>query len=171
MNEMTGLRRSDVVMTRGSVHVCIVPDAGMVRTEAREVPLHPDLLDRGFMAFVSTRSEKEPLFHAAPGRCADGDRHVRPHMELGARLAKWVQKLGITDHHVDPSHAWRHRFRTLTREVGIEERVADALQGRAAKGTRKQFGVVTLQAKEDAIRRIPRFDPDEVRARTRAPEA
>lgn len=58
-------------------------------------------------------------------------------------------------HRKDPSHAWRHRFKTLARAARINDSVADAIVGHAADTVAKAYGTVTLQTMKEAIERMP----------------
>jgi len=49
-------------------------------------------------------------------------------------------------------------FKTISADVGIEEKVADAIQGHAATTTGRKYGKVSVQAKAAAIERLPRFE-------------
>jgi site-specific recombinase XerD len=71
------------------------------------------------------------------------------------RLVRWVRGLSILPTDIDPNHGWRHRFKTQVRELGIDARVADAIQGHAARTAGKSYSDVTLKAKKAAIDKLP----------------
>jgi hypothetical protein len=52
----------------------------------------------------------------------------------------------------------RHRLTTIADEVGISERVLDAICGRPPLTVGRRYGEVTLKAKADAIRKLPRYE-------------
>ena len=56
-----------------------------------------------------------------------------------------------------PNHAWRHRFKTVGINTGIAERVLDATCGHSPRTVGETYGLVTLKAKIDAIRKLPRY--------------
>ena len=62
--EMMQLRREDVFLDGGVWSIRITEDAGGLKNKASEriIPLHPCLVQRGFLAFVSEQS-KGPLFY------------------------------------------------------------------------------------------------------------
>jgi site-specific recombinase XerD len=64
----------------------------------------------------------------------------------------------ITDPSLQPSHAWRHRFKTVAREVGIDLEVRDAIQGHEDGRAASDYGEVTIKAMWNAIQRLPWFD-------------
>ena len=158
VNEFSQLRGADVLEVEGIWVVNITPDAGTVKAkEARVVPLHQHLIDQGFLDMVNGRGPG-PLFYDPNKQrvLKDSNRHFK---KVGERLADWVRKeVGITDPDVQPNHAWRHTFKTMSHLAGIEERVADAIQGHAPSTTGRRYGGVPLKAKADAIAKLPRFD-------------
>lgn len=58
---------------------------------------------------------------------------------------------------LQPCHGWRHRFKTVGIELGISERVIDAIQGHAGRRAADDYGDVTIKARCDAIARYPAF--------------
>ena len=158
VNEFSQLRGEDVQQIEGIWTINITPDAGTVKAkEARIVPLHQHLLDQGFLEMVAERGPG-PLFYDPNLQRVpkDSNRHFK---KVGERLADWVRKdVGITDPDVQPNHAWRHTFKTMSYAAGIEERVADAIQGHAPSTTGRRYGGAPLRAKADAIAKLPRFE-------------
>jgi hypothetical protein len=61
----------------------------------------------------------------------------------------------VPDPHVDPSHGWRHRFKTVGIDEQIEMRVLDAIQGHAPRNISEGYGEVTIKAKANAIAKFP----------------
>lgn len=156
IGEMAQLRKQDVFQEQSVWCLRITPEAGTVKSnEFRIVPIHPHLVDQGFIDFARSRPEG-PLF--ADKTRADG----KP---LGAeslvnRLRAWVRKI-VPDKSVQPNHAWRHRVKTLFRDLRIEQRVADVIQGWSeedSKNAGSTYGDVTLKAKADAIFAIPYYE-------------
>ena len=65
VNELSQLRAEDVQMTDGQWCIRITPEAGTVKNdEARIVPLHPHVIEQGFIADLAGKSG--PLFYS-PG--------------------------------------------------------------------------------------------------------
>jgi len=157
VNEFSQLRGEDVQQIEGIWTINITPEAGTVKAkEARIVPLHQHLLDQGFLEMVAERGSG-PLFYDPNLQRVpkDSNRHFK---KVGERLADWVRKdVGITDPDVQPNHAWRHTFKTMSYAAGIEERVADAIQGHAPSTTGRRYGGAPLRAKAEAIAKLPRF--------------
>jgi integrase len=158
VNEFSQLRGQDVLMVDGIWCVRITPEAGTVKAkEARVVPLHQHIIDQGFLEVVKAIGDG-PLFYDPDKRRVDSasNRHFK---KVGERLAAWVREdVGIKDPAIQPNHAWRHMFKTLSYGAGIEERVADAIQGHAPKTTGRKYGRATVQDMADAIAKMPRFE-------------
>ncbi|MDF1600174.1 hypothetical protein PZ895_10335 [Mesorhizobium sp. YIM 152430] len=154
IGEIVQLRKEDF-RKEGDVHVMrITPDAGTVKAGGyRDVPLHPQLIDMGFMDFVAA-SSGGPLFY--PNR--KGVKAASAARTVAGRISEWLQKLEIVPEGVSPSHGWRHRFKTVGREEGISDRTLDAIQGHAAKTAGDSYGDVTIRAKKAAIDKLPRYE-------------
>ncbi|QRG08818.1 hypothetical protein EZH22_11355 [Xanthobacter dioxanivorans] len=127
--EMTQLRKQDVREENGIAFVRIAPEAGSVKTgQYRDAPLHPQLIEMGFLDFVKAAPDG-PLFYLDnPDRT--GKSH--PSKQIAGRLAMWVRALNVVSREVDPNHGWRHRLKTVARELGLDARVIDKIQGHAA---------------------------------------
>lgn len=52
---------------------------------------------------------------------------------VGNKLSDWLRKSELTPEGLQPNHGWRHAFKTRCRELGISDRVADAIQGHAGR--------------------------------------
>jgi integrase len=156
VNEMTQLRRQDVNEIEGVWTIRITPEAGNVKNkQARTVPLHEHLIEQGFLAAI--RDKQGPLFYN-PGN-ARGEGGRGQHKKVGMFLANWVRsELGITDPDIMPNHAWRHTFKTIYQEVGIEERAADYIQGHASKGQGRRYGANTIAGLAAQMLKFPRFN-------------
>ena len=111
-----------------------------------------------------------PLFYDPERQrvISDNNRHFK---KVGERLAHWVRKeVGIVDPAIQPNHAWRHTFKTLSYSAGMEERVADAIQGHAPKTTGRGYGRPTLKDLARAIAALPYFEVLGAGAAQRVPE-
>lgn len=127
----------------------------------RDVPLHPALVEQGFLAFVRSRGDG-PLFYGTQGaprplrRGSGADTHRHASKGVSNRLASWIRSEGFTDSRKAPSHAFRHWFKTTCARLGIQERVADAIQGHVGNQTAADTYVhIDVAMKADAIGRIP----------------
>ncbi|BDW83730.1 integrase [Erythrobacter sp. Dej080120_24] len=158
VNEFSQLRAEDVFEEDGIWAVRITPEAGSVKTkEARVVPLHPHLVEQEFLKVVEAVGRGPMFYNPSAQRVeSDSSRHFK---KVGERLAQWVrEEVGIKDTDIKPNHAWRHTFKSLSYDAGIEERLVDAIQGHAPKTTGRAYGSPSLAAKAEAIKKIPRFE-------------
>ena len=151
VTELTQLRKEDLRKEGGQWIMRITPDAGSVKTgEYRDVPLHRQIIDQGFEHFLE-HSKDGPLFHGGTDPAKFAIKAVR----ISSQLAEWLRGSGLVPDGVQPNHAWRHRFKTQCRELGISDRVADAIQGHAGRTAADHYGDVTIKTKADAIARFP----------------
>ncbi len=158
VNEFSQLRAEDIFEEGGIWAVQITPEAGSVKTkEARAVPLHSHLIEQGFLEVVADVGTG-PLFYDPSGQRVkkEGTRHFK---KVGERLAQWVRKeVGINDPDIKPNHAWRHTFKSMSYDAGIEERLVDVIQGHSPKTTGRAYGSPSLAAKAEAIQKLSRFE-------------
>lgn len=154
VGELCQLRAEDVRQEDGIHYIRITPEAGTVKSGLfRDVPLHDHVLDEGFLDFVKVIGSG-PLFYRLGTRRGK----ISPAEVVAGRLGKWVRTLGVIPEEVQPSHAWRHRMKTVGRELGVDPRVLDAIQGHASRTAGDEYGDVTLKAKEALIKRLPRYE-------------
>ncbi|MEO9630979.1 MAG: DUF6538 domain-containing protein [Sulfitobacter sp.] len=154
VTELTQLRKEDLRKESGQWVMRITPDAGSVKTgEYRDVPLHSQVIEQGFLRFLE-RAKDGPLFHGGTDPVKYGVKAVR----ISSQLAEWLRKSGLVADGVQPNHAWRHRLKTQCRELGVSDRVADAIQGHAGRTAADDYGDVTLKTKADAIAKLPSYD-------------
>lgn len=152
VGEMAQIRKEDVFKEDGHWVVRITPDAGPVKTkEARTIPLHAHLLEEGFLSFAQGSKSGHLFLSLEPGE--EVKKKLRT---LKNRLTTFARSV-VTDTNVQPNHGWRHTFKTVGLEAGIEGRVLDALQGHAPRTEGETYGDVTVKAKARAIERFPRY--------------
>lgn len=157
VNEITQLRREDVAKIDGIWSIRITPEAGSTKdAKARTVALHPHLIEQGFIAAISKC--EGPIFYD-PSRARNGS-DANPQMKkVGEMLAKWVrEEVGIVDRDVQPNHAWRHKFKTVARDIGMPSEIRDYIQGHVPRTEGEAYGEVSVKATFEAIRSLPRYD-------------
>lgn len=102
----------------------------------RMIPVHPELIRCGFLAYVAERRKA-------------GDERLFPDLrseraELTAAWSQWwgryVRKQGIKDKR-KVFHSLRHTFKDACRAAGIEEAVYDALQGHKGASVGRTYGL------------------------------
>ncbi|WP_229582967.1 hypothetical protein [Paracoccus sp. S-4012] len=154
VTEMTQLRKEDIRKEGGHYVLRIRPDAGTVKAgDYRDVPLHRQIIDLGFLDFLAAVKEG-PLFHNATTK----ERSLSSARATAGRLSQWLQGENLVPVGVQPSHGWRHRFKTQGRELEISDRVIDAIQGHAGKTAGDDYGDVTLATRIAAVRKLPAYD-------------
>ena len=151
--EVAQLRKQDLRQEGGHWVLRITPEAGTVKTnEARDVVLHSHLIELGFPAFVASA----PADHLFLKIGKEGD--VRgPLRGLKNRLAEFGRE-HVKDPNVAPNHGWRHRFKTVGLEAGIDHRVLDAIQGQSPRSVAESYGEVTVRTMAAAMTKIPRVE-------------
>lgn len=161
VGEMVQLRKEDFRQAPEGWVLRITPEAGTVKDkEMREVLLHTHLLDLGFIDFV-VGSQDGYLFLTP-----DAEGQIRGRWEAAKNRLREFAREAVTDKAVAPQHGWRHLFKTIGREAGIEDSILDSICGHAPSSIGGRYGGVTLKAQRDAFARFPRFEvgtrePDE----------
>lgn len=154
--EITQLRKEDVQEVDGIPFIRITPEAGSVKTgQYRDVPLHPHLVEMGFLDFVRASAEG-PLFYEPKPEAKRKGKGITQPQWAGNELGRWLKtELGGAWPDVQPNHAWRHRFKTQGRLHGIGSEFIDAIQGHSNKTVAASYGEMPLKALYREIQRLP----------------
>jgi integrase len=115
VSEICQLRSEDVLKIEDIWCMKLDPEAGSLKTSGSEriIPLHPALIEVGFLKFA-TRAKLGPLFaDLAP------DKFGRRGGNGTKVIGRFVRQLGLVDLRLSPSHSWRHRIKTLGRRHGL----------------------------------------------------
>jgi integrase len=168
--EACQLRAEDIRQhtSGGFWYARITPEAGAVKGDAaREVPLHPHLIEQGFIEFAQGR-HRGPLFYdlrrrgKAPRRNEDAasTSPLRdPWLTSREMLSKWVRSLpGLDDPGISPNHAWRHTWKRRAARAGIERRFRFAMCGHASKEEGDGYETPTLEDLAEMISAFPRYE-------------
>lgn len=159
VGEIVQLRKQDVIEQDGHWTIRITPEAGTVKgNEAREVPVHPHLVETGFIKFVEAapggylfissqkaRGGSAAITAGLAGKIKGAKNHLR----------EFVRQY-VPDPNVQPNHAWRHLFLTVCRQVGIEEGQQYRLVGHTARSVHERYGEAAGLYRE--ICKLPRFE-------------
>lgn len=155
VNEITQLRGRDVFERNGMWVIRITPDAGGVKNNrVRLVPLHPHLIEQGFLQAIS--GQRDALF-GDPALHRGGSDGNPQYKKVGEYLARWVREIGVKDPEVQPSHGWRHRFTTQARLAGMETEITRAIQGHAARTEGEKYGYTPPEAMWREMQKLPSF--------------
>ncbi|MET4324439.1 integrase [Bradyrhizobium sp. i1.15.2] len=137
--EALQLRKEDIREESNHRAFDFNPAAGSIKSGSyRIVPVHQHLIDLGFLRFVEG-SDDGPLFARGSYK----------------RVVDFVRAV-VADKRVQPNHAWRHRLKTIARNLGLDHRVVDCIQGHAARTSGEDYGDVTVMAMARVISAIPR---------------
>ena len=121
VSEITQMRKEDVRKVDGRWVARITPEAGSVKSGGyRDVPLHPQIIEQGFVVFIEDASPG-PLFHNG----TDPKAYKQKSEQAASQLRDWLRESELTPAGLQPNHAWRHRLKTQCRELGISDRVVD----------------------------------------------
>lgn len=159
VGEVLQLRREDFRFDKGtdSWVMRVSPEAHTVKTkEFRDIPVHPHLVELGFIE------------ECVKSRKWGGSPYLFMTIKTGAtvrgvwrskknRVAEFVRQT-VKDPNVAPNHGWRHTFKSIGFEAGIQEKVLDAICGHAAASEGRKYGSVTLKTKVDAMQVFPRWE-------------
>lgn len=156
VTEVTQLRREDFTEEYGIQCLRITPEDGSVKNgHYRMVPIHPHLIELGLIDFMRSRSVG-PLFYVPNDR-----KRSRGHTQansVSGKVSDWVrEKAKLTDTRLQPNHAWRHRFKTIARDVDIAPEYMDAIQGHEDGRASSDYGENTMKALYREILKLPRY--------------
>ena len=150
LGEMVQLRREDVRQHGPWWVVKITPEAGTVKTnEAREVVLHPHLIEEGFPEFVLKAKPGHLFFNPHPKKGFMG-----PWQTAKNRLAEMARAI-VPDPNVAPTHGWRHRFTTVARTI-MDTELRKVIQGHAPEDVAAKYGEHMIDRIGTAIAAMPR---------------
>ena len=154
VSEITQLRKEDVREEGGRWIIRITPDAGTMKAgHFRDVPLHRQVIAEGFIQFVE-QAENGPLFHTGK----DPEKYAAKAVRMTNQVGTWLKETGLVPDGMQPNYAWRHRFKTLARDLGADIRVVDGIQGHAGRTASDGYGDVSVTAKARVIDALPEYD-------------
>lgn len=156
VSEIAQLRKDDITSEYGISCFRITPEAGSVKTgQYRVVPVHQHLLDMGLLDFIAAQ-QSGPLFYT-PRKT--GEKAAIRAQNVGKKVGDWVRKVaGVDDPRVWPNHGWRHRFKTVARDVDIAPEYSDAITGHEDGRASTHYGETTLKALWREMQKIPRYN-------------
>jgi integrase len=166
--EIVQLRRSDIQTIGGITFFDINADGDKrlkTRDSERRIPLHPALIDAGFLEFV--------------GRVKNPDHRIFPDIEIGSSknrsgpasklFIRLIRKAGVKTRK-NCFHSFRHSFEDACRDAEIDTAVMNALQGHVQPGMAGRYGSkFKLERLNAEIRKISYGHL--LRPASRAPEA
>ena len=136
LGEFLQLVRSDIHVSDGIEFINITSEGGRrLKTESsrRRVPIHPQLKALGFIDWA--RKKNGGLF----AELLPTDANAQLSKEPSRDLMRLIRAAGIKDD-LKTFHSFRHTFKDMCREVGVEEAIGDALTGHAGGGMGRRYG-------------------------------
>ncbi|WP_137167559.1 site-specific integrase [Salinimonas lutimaris] len=153
VNEIAQLRSEDVCVSDSGIHYLYIREGKnqSVKSESsvREIPLPAHILELGFLDYVS--HQQEWLFPELPT-----NKYGNRGLKVGEWWGKAVRSKGVDI--AQPSHAFRHSFKTAMRRLQVADSTSDAITGHAAQTEGGRYGSVPLESKKAAIDLLPRLN-------------
>lgn len=118
----------------------------------RTVPIHPALVEQGFLDFARSRGDG-PLFYQ---RTSGDPERAHASKSVANKVARWVrEQAGFQNERKDPSHAFRHFFKSQLLTRGVQDSLADAIMGHGKKSVADVYRHFTIEMKAEAVRLVP----------------
>lgn len=125
VGEIVQLRKHDLQRASDHWTITIDPAAGRVKGGVyRTVPLHPHLVEQGFVQFVEEASDGYLFIDVNPKT-----KSVLGGLDAGNNRVREFVREYVSDPRVHPNHGWRHRFETLGRHHGMREDLQNMITG------------------------------------------
>ena len=151
--EVAQLRKEDVGVFNNVPYIHITPEAGKNKTEtARKVPLHPHLVQQGFLDFVAARPNGPLFYDPSKGR---GGRLASQAKKVGQYLCTRVRDLGIDV--AQPNHGWRHRMETMNNRYDLRDKIVRMILGHAGPDSNAGYGDEELLPMLREIEKLPAY--------------
>jgi integrase len=151
LGELLQLVPADIQVADGVEFINISTEGGRrLKTESsrRRVPIHPQLKVLGFIEWV--RKRDGALF--ADMLPAEND--VQVSRDASRELNRLIRAAGIKEKR-KAFHSFRHLFKDICREAGVEEAIGDALTGHAGGGVGRRYGAgFSLAVLADAVGKL-----------------
>ncbi|WP_130229366.1 hypothetical protein [Bradyrhizobium sp. Leo121] len=162
--EITQLRGGDIEDRNGFYVMKLTPEAGTVKTgKPRVVPIHEHLIAQGLIEMVQ-QVGKGALFYNDKTPQKKSNDPLKPSRSRAdtarAHLGTWVRGLGVDDPELSPNHAWRHLFKRIGDEIGMAEKMNDAITGHTQATEGRKYGPPTAVAMAEALKKFPRYKLD-----------
>jgi integrase len=159
ISEVLWLRQSDVSKTEGITYIDIQIDkseAGQsVKTSEsiRSIPLHPAILDEGFLEYLASLPKGEKYLFPGPWTDKHGDRAKTP----ANRLRDWIHKqLPEADwSRLSPNHSFRHWLTSECRRASIDGDHQRIITGHKASDIHGRYGPADVLTLYEEIIKIP----------------
>lgn len=154
LDELGQLRKSDVRCEEGIwfIDINTFDEGKSLKTQSskRKVPLHPTILDAGIIKYVNSLTSKDDKGLLFPELKPDSKG------KLTGNWSKWWGRYARKDLDITDSrkvfHSFRHTFKRVCRDAGINEEVHDALTGHSGGGVGRNYGAgISLDKLQEAV--------------------
>lgn len=123
----------------------------------RIVPVHPQLQEMGLCEMINS-IPAGPIFYSMETKRRAADPLARAR-NAGTKVLNWIRdEVKITDPRIQPNHAWRHRFKTIARDIDMHPEYRDAIQGHEDGRAASDYGETTIKALWREIQKMPRWE-------------
>lgn len=168
VGEMAQLRKEDIAVYEGHWAIRVTSEAGTVKTRNTwRIPIHPHLIELGFLTFVQTAPEGHLFLTPRPdlydpdapeSRTKDERGILGPLKALTNRLREFTREVVPKVDAVSPNHGWRHKFKARGRLNNIDPVVLDCFFDHAPRTEGESYGRDDLfPAMVEALKKIPRY--------------
>jgi integrase len=136
LNEIGAARLADFKQTDGVWHFDLTDRKLKTEASERLIPLHPAMLDLGWLAYVEAMRERGEtyLFPELPHSSRYGATH-----EFSKWWGRWARDLGVTDPHAT-FHSFRHGWKRAARASPVKEELHDILSGHKSIAVSRTYG-------------------------------
>ncbi|MGK3833523.1 hypothetical protein, partial [Enterococcus faecium] len=69
-------------------------------------------------------------------------------------------ELGVDDPDISPNHSWRHLFKRIGDEIGMPEKINDAITGHVPATQGRTYGPPKVITMAQALKKFPRYKLD-----------
>ncbi|GEP03703.1 tyrosine-type recombinase/integrase [Methylobacterium oxalidis] len=156
IGELAALWGSSVIEREGVIGIMITPspDGATLKNVGSErfVPLHPAIIEAGFVTFARERGHR-PLFYLRPAKRVGEGKH--PSKGVTNHLATWIGAQGFKRERVAPLHGLRHWWKSAASRVGAPDSIADAIQGHTDKGAAARYRHISIAQMAEAVAMVP----------------
>lgn len=114
-----------------------------MKTGIRVVPIHDHIIAQGFLETVQEVGKGALFYNDKKPQLMSADplKPSRPRSDAArAHLGEWVSGLGVDDPDISPNHAWRHTFKRIADEIGMPEKMNDAITGHTQATEGRKYG-------------------------------
>ncbi len=101
----------------------------------RKVPIHPDLIELGFLDFVRSRQAANPKQRLFRNIVSQGE--VANY--YSQRLGRYLREIGITDKRV-VTHSFRHYAKDVMRDAKVPKDASDQITGHSSGTVSESYG-------------------------------